>query len=50
MLWLPRLRWRDLDPEEAVALDLDQAARVQWQVFEFAWLCFGIIMAARPRP
>jgi len=43
----PRLRWRDLSIDEALALDLEQAQRWQWQLLEFAWLNFGIGLFAR---
>jgi len=45
-LWLPRLRWRVLDPKEAADLGMEQAGRVRWRAFEFAWLRFGFVLFA----
>ncbi len=47
MIWLPHIRWRDLDAWEAMELGLEQAARFGWEAFEFAWLGFGFIFIAR---
>ena len=48
--WLPRLHWIDLSPSDALELGLNQAARVQWQVFALEWAGFGVTIMARPRP
>lgn len=49
MRWLPIIRWRDIDADEALQLGLEQAGRIVWQVREFTWFNFGIIYAARPK-
>lgn len=49
MLWLPRIRWRVLEPEEALALGLEQVGRIEWAVLEFVWLNFGFTMLAEGR-
>ena len=43
---LPRARWVDLTPDEARELDLHPMVR--WQVLDFAWGSFGVVLSARP--
>lgn len=44
MRWLPTLRIRFLDQDEARELGL--ATRWRWRVLEFTWLDFGLIISA----
>ena len=43
---LPRIQWVDLTP--GMARDLELSPMVRWQVLEFAWGTFGIVIAAKP--
>ena len=43
---LPHARWVDLTPDEARELGLHPMVR--WQVLDFTWGRFGIVLSARP--
>jgi len=50
MNWLPRIGWRDLSSEEAMALGLEQAGRWACQLFEVEWFGVGFALWARVSP
>lgn len=48
--WLPTIGWRDLAPDEALELGLEQVSRWRWQLFEIVWLNYGLGLCVRALP
>lgn len=46
MNWFPKLRWRVLEPDEA--LELGCEVRWRWELLELTWLRFGLGFMVRP--